>query len=129
MESQYHFSLYWEVTAYWCYAAITAMFFTRAILEFVCAQSPYSMRCLLSGFAVALQIFSCSGAVIYLIFHKVPNGPIIASGLVAALSLMGFVGYCVIARWYKMRVRDEGQVPRSVVEDIYDRYVSYYGTH
>ncbi len=126
MESHYHFYLNWEVTVYWCYAAVTALFFIRAILEFVCAQSPYSMRCLLSGYAVVLQIFSCSGAVIFLTLNKVSNGHIIASSLVAAQSLTGFIGYCVIARWYKMRVRDEGQVPRSVVEDIYERYISYY---
>ena len=43
--------------------------------------------------------------------------------------------FCVVAHWYKMRVRDEDYSPQRVVEEVYDRYLTdaaaqsrYYGT-
>ncbi len=36
------------------------------------------------------------------------------------ISLLGFILYCLLARWYKRRVRDEEYNVHRVVEDIYD---------
>ena len=41
-----------------------------------------------------------------------------------ALAVVGFLLFCVVARWYKMRVRDEGYSPQRVVEEVYDRYLT-----
>ena len=32
--------------------------------------------------------------------------------------------FCVVARWYKMRVRDEDYSTQRVVEEVYDRYLT-----
>ncbi len=42
----------------------------------------------------------------------------------AVLSLLGFILYCVVARWYKRRVRDEDYNAHRVVEEVYDRYLT-----
>ncbi len=41
-----------------------------------------------------------------------------------AITLLGFVLYCLLAHWYKMRVRDEEYNAHRVVEEVYDRYLS-----
>ena len=38
--------------------------------------------------------------------------------------LIGFLLFCVVARWYKMRVRDEDYSTQRVVEEVYDRYLT-----
>ena len=40
---------------------------------------------------------------------------------------IGFLLFCVVARWYKMRVRDEDYSPQRVVEEVYDRYLTAVG--
>ena len=40
-----------------------------------------------------------------------------------ALGIVGFVLYCVLARWYKMRVRDDIPTPHKWAEETYDRYL------
>ena len=37
---------------------------------------------------------------------------------------IGFLLFCVVARWYKMRVRDEDYSTQRVVEEVYDRYLT-----
>ncbi len=99
----------------------------NGILEFVCAQSPYNMRGLLTGYVMFLFLLSLSlnylieflliSKHIYLQYHVVPS-------LFTALSLIGLVLYCLLARWYKRRVRDENYNAHRVVEEIYDRYLA-----
>ncbi len=40
------------------------------------------------------------------------------------MNLLGFVLYCLLARWYKRRVRDEDYNAHGVVEEVYDRYLN-----
>ena len=40
------------------------------------------------------------------------------------LSLCGFLLYCFLAHWYKMRVRDDVYSVHRVVEEVYDRYLT-----
>ncbi len=49
---------------------------------------------------------------------------ILYTGLAALLSFAGFVLYCLLARWYKRRVKDDIATPQKWVEDAYDRYLS-----
>ncbi|XP_064396495.1 uncharacterized protein LOC135343420 [Halichondria panicea] len=100
---------------------------TNGILEFVCAQSPYNMRGLLTGYVMFILLLSLSlnylikfiliSRHIYLQYHIVPS-------LLTALSLFGLVLYCLLARWYKRRVRDEEYNAHRVVEEVYDRYLA-----
>ncbi len=101
----------------------TFVFLLTTLLEFVCAQSPYKMRGLLLGYAVLVNIFSLVINTITGIYIS-QNCVIILRPVLTTLSLIGFVGYCLLARWYKMRERDEEYDVHRVVEEVYDRYLS-----
>ncbi len=45
-------------------------------------------------------------------------------GVRVGISLLGFILYCLLACWYKRRVRDEEYNSHRVVEEVYDRYLS-----
>ncbi len=45
-------------------------------------------------------------------------------GVRLGISLLGFILYCLLASWYKRRVRDEEYNAQTVVEEVYDRYLS-----
>ena len=47
------------------------------------------------------------------------------SALSTGIELVGLILFCVLARWYKMRVRDEDYSPHRVIEEVYDRYLSH----
>ncbi len=103
-------------------------FLLANLLEFACAQSPYKMRGLLLGYVLFMYLISF--LVNISIIHNFPFGDvefkylIITSSVFTTFSLVGFVLYCLVARWYKMRVRDENYDVHRVVEEVYDRYLS-----
>ncbi len=101
----------------------------NGMLEFVCAQSPYNMRGLLTGYMMFILClsFSLNIATGLLLFSKnilVCSNHITLS-IYTALSVIGLVLYCLLARWYKRRVRDEDYNAHRVVEEVYDRYISH----
>ena len=106
------------------------MFLLNSILEFICAQSPYKMRGLLLGYTMLLYIISIFVGVILIYICKVvcacvgPYCFITERSLFTALSLVGFVLHCLLATWYKRRVREEDYDVHRVVEEVYDRYLS-----
>ncbi len=83
-------------------------FLTNLILLFACAQSPYNMRGLLVGFALLLHGSSLSlGELFFGITVKLGDkcyNYIIYSSIMIAITLFGFILYCLLARWYKRRV-------------------------
>ena len=98
--------------------------------EFVCAQSPYNMRGRMVSFFVIIAISS------YLVGWKT-IGPfvkrhmcsqawcsLILSSVTTLTCFIGFLLFCVVARWYKLRVRDEDYSTQRVVEEVYDRYLT-----
>ena len=103
-----------------------------SILEFMCAQSPYNMRGLLISFVAPLVILSATiGADLgRLLFYKIDSMctqswcPLILISVKIAFCSVGFLLFCVVARWYKRRVRDEEYSPQRVVEEVYDRYLT-----
>ena len=98
----------------------------NGILEFVCSQSPYNMRGLLTGYVMFLLFLSLS--LNYLV-ELLLNGKHFAiytlPSILAALSAIGLVLYCLLARWYRRRVRDKDYNAHRVVEEVYDRYLSH----
>ena len=46
------------------------------------------------------------------------------SALSTGIELVGLILFCVLARWYKMRVRDEEYSPHRAMEEVYDQYLS-----
>ena len=100
----------------------------NGILEFVCAQSPYNMRGLLTGYMILLVLLSVSVNFLMRYFHflmYIHSKCYILPSISTALSLIGLVVYCLLARWYKRRVRDEDYDAHRVVEEVYDRYLSH----
>ncbi|XP_064402261.1 solute carrier family 15 member 4-like isoform X1 [Halichondria panicea] len=96
-----------------------------AVLELVCAQAPYNMKGFFTGYFTGLIITSfglgssstghpshiyCSDCILF--------------GVKSCVSLFGFVLYCLLAHWYKKRVRDEEYNAQTVVEEVYDRYLN-----
>ena len=106
---------------------VATLFLFTGVLEFVCAQSPYNIRGLLTGYTNFVIFLSLSlGALVFELvnFFGISTQAVIYSSTSAFLSLVGFVLYCVLAHWYKLRLRDEDYFPQRVVEEVYDRYLS-----
>ena len=49
---------------------------------------------------------------------------LIPSSVTTLTCFIGFLLFCVVARWYKMRVRGEDYSTQRVVEEVYDRYLT-----
>ncbi|XP_064396317.1 uncharacterized protein LOC135343251 [Halichondria panicea] len=100
----------------------------NGILEFVCAQSPYNMRGLLTAYIIFLALLSVSFnflmKCVHFLIYKHSKYYVVPS-ISTALSVIGLVLYCLLARWYKRRVRDEDYNAHRVVEEVYDRYLSH----
>ncbi len=126
------------------YSAATTLctqIIATSMLEFFCAQAPYNMRALFAGYVAFLlvAIFTLSGLgreihhQICVRGSKDNNCYIVFAGVKTVTSLLAFIQYCVAARWYKRRVRDEGYDTQRVVEEVYDRYltsaVNHYRRH
>ena len=47
------------------------------------------------------------------------------TSVAVAVSLLVFVFYCCVARWYKRRERDEPYNERAIIEEIYGRHVEH----
>ena len=109
------------------YGVINVIMFISS-LEFVCAQAPYNMRGLMSGYLqftfwvafVLGRVF----AVKFLQYCQTPGCSLANASVGAAVSIFAFLLYLIIARWYKRRVRDDIDTPHKWVEDVYDRYLT-----
>ena len=97
-----------------------------AVFEFMCAQSPYHMRGLLVSFVVPLTVtpYIVTIEVGMVLKHNVCSThaqcSLISFSVKMITCFIGFLLFCVVARWYKMRVRDEDYSPKRVVEEVYD---------
>ncbi len=97
---------------------LISILLVSTVLELVCAQAPYNMRGLFGSW-IALIV----GSSLFL-EYSVPHVPLAVYGVNVGLSLLGFILYCLLARWYTMRVRDEEYNVHRVVEEVYDRYLT-----
>ena len=99
--------------------------FLCAVFELVPAQAPYNMRGLFSGYVTVLIVFSYALGVGISTYCKHSNCyNVIVYAVKLTLSLLGFILYCLLAHWYKRRVRDDVFSPHRVVEEVYDRYLT-----
>ena len=121
-----------ELIAYILYNlfnGILSQVLLTALLEFMCAQSPYHMRGLLLSFVVPFTLVSYMigwnvGSVVSQKVCSVSWCSLTLFSLKTITCFFGFFVFCVVARWYKMRVRDEDYSPQRVVEEVYDRYLT-----
>ena len=98
-----------------------------SILELLFAQSPYKSRGIVLGYFWFLNFlaFVLDGAV-GILLTSVCEGSycgIIYCGVSTVVGLVGFVLYCLLARWYKRRVRDDIATPYKWAEEVYDKYL------
>ena len=100
------------------------------IIEFTCAQSPYNMRGLIISSVVLFMIASGGVEVILGSYFSItvhcsqPWCPLVSFSVQLALHIFGFLLFCVVAHWYKLRVRDDDYSTQRVVEEVYDRYLT-----
>ena len=120
--SQWPFFIY-SILSYSAFSLFVA--FT---VEFVCAQSPYSMRGLLSGIVFFTIILSAQlGYFTYLLLTHhcaAKYCSVVQYSIGAAFSAFGLLLQIIVARRYKRRVRDEGYYLYEQVKDVFSRYLS-----
>ena len=98
---------------------VLTMLLASTMMELVCAQAPYNMRGLFGGCMVLVFMSSFNISKVF-----PPSSTLTIYGVRISISLLGFILYCLLARWYKRRVRDEEYNAHRVVEEVYDRYLS-----
>ena len=120
----------WIITViYWAMTGLLTQVLITSMLEFLYAQSPYNMRGLFAGYGTFIATVSgflgigTSSTLNYFIKPE-PKSDIIGISVKTSLCLAGFVLHCVLAHWYKLRVRDEVYSPQRIVEEVYDRYLT-----
>ena len=106
--------------------------FSTAAFEFVCAQSPYSMKGLLSGLGWIIFILSNAVALLLILAwskgwkepYSTPSCGTLYYLFSTVVSIVGLVAYIVVARWYKRREREEPENAQELIESVYDRYIT-----
>ena len=104
------------------------------ILEFMCAQSPYNMRGLMLSLTVLLLLVSSGVQSVFNLYFTTeictqPWCPLVSYSIELALQIIGFLLFCIVAHWYKRRVRDDYYSAQQVVEEVYDRYLTAAAEH
>ena len=132
----YHFeggliAIDWTVSVlYGSMQGLITQTFTTSVLEFLCSQSPYSMRGLLTACIAVLIILSSilsSGTTFLLKKYYTCEASLcfpVSWCVKVTLSSIGLIFYCVMARRYKRRVRGDGYFAQTIVEEVYDRYLT-----
>ena len=129
--SYYFYPSIWpHIVHNWLYFSLLTLALT-SFIEFVCAQSPYFMRGLLSALSFVMIIFSyVPGTLLHHFLTSELENPtskyhlIILYSIGGGLGVVGLLLYLIMAGRYKMRVRDEEYIPQTHIEAIYDRYLS-----
>ena len=108
--------------------AIGYMLFYIAVYEFICAQSPHSMKGLVIGTFFAIKgVFQLLGVVIILLpFNRhwkftvnFPSCGFVYYLINAIIALIGIVAYTCVARQYQYRQRDEPDNIYRYAEEYY----------
>ena len=113
-----------SIISFWLSTLILGAFL-HSILQFIYSQAPEHMK----GFF--LWTWLAIGTVIALSHQTSLNCSqytycrVILTSVAVAISLLVFVVYCCVARWYKRRERDEPCNERAIIEEIYGRHVEH----
>ncbi len=131
----YHFeggliAIDWTVSVlYRSMQGLIAQTFVTSVVEFICSQSPYSMRGLLTACIAILVLLSSilSSGTTFLLKKYTFEASLyfpISWCVKVTLSIIGLIFYCAVARQYKRRVRGDGYFAQTIVEEVYDRYLT-----
>ena len=110
--------------------AIQFMLFNIAVFEFICAQAPYTLKGLLVGLVYSVNSSAIPMAyIIYLAWDlgwkKTVTQPSCGFWYYLSIALtatFGLVIWCIVAKWYKRRERDEPAYEHMFAENYYDKY-------
>lgn len=108
---------------------VSSLFLFVAVIEFVCAQSPYNMRGILIGLLYGvLGLFTIFDFLILMpfLFHHHEEGKSMCGFwyylVIMLVVVVALTVFCVVAKWYKKRERDETLNDQVFVETYYARY-------
>ena len=111
--------------------ALHTALLTVTSLEFVCAQAPHTMRGFLIGFLWSIYgLAITAGRFVFVIWFTIcaDNSQsvcgVVYYASITVINILGFAAYCVAAKWYRKRERDEPSIHQSLVEEVYGRYLS-----
>lgn len=110
------------------------LIYNASLLEFILAQTPYSMKGLLIGISYSVTTFFQLLAVVTVVIwvgiwqYTTPPTQQPTCGLwfylfAIVVTVVGLVLFCIVARWYKKRERNEPQFEQRFVEQYYDKYI------
>ena len=109
---------------------IQFMLYNIALFEFICAQVPYNLKGLVIGVAYSIYYTAISLAYIIdlawdLSWKETVTQP--SCGFWYYLSIvltatLGLVIWCIVAKWYKRRERDEPAYEHMFVVNYYEKY-------
>ena len=102
-----------------------------SLYEFICAQTPYNMKGLIIGllYSVNSLVQALTGATLLTWVHawlQPPTYPTCAFWFylfVILVTVVCLVIFCIVAKWYKKRERNELLHEQRFVEDFYDKYI------
>jgi len=102
-----------------------------SLFEFICAQTPYDMKGLIIGLVfcgVALSEALTGATLITWVYAwlQPPTYPTCAFWFylfVILVTVVSLVMFCIVAKWYKKRERNELLHEQRFVEDFYDKYI------
>jgi len=124
------FNYFWVSIPLSVIVGIELLILYVSLFEFVYAQAPYNMKGLIIGFslsAIALAQALMSVTLITWVHGWLwpPTYPTCAFWFylfVILVTVVSLVMFCIVAKWYKKRERNELLHEQRFVEDFYDKY-------
>ena len=119
---------YYFIVAKNCLVSLSTVIFHVALLQFICAQSPYSMKGMLIGlfFAIRGLFHGISGIIITesvfsFIHQSFPSCGMYYYLMNIGVGVVGFLVFVIVAKRYKYRKRDEICHVYRYAEEYYSR--------
>lgn len=105
-------------------SALSNMLIVISCFEFICAQSPHSMKGMLVGLSYAVRgLFQLIGAILIFPFlywkFSYPSCGFAYYSMNVVIGLVSFIMFVWVAKRYKLRERDEPSRERQFVEEYY----------
>ena len=119
---------YYFIVAENCLVSLSTVIFQVALLQFICAQSPHSMKGMLIGlfFAIRGLLHGISGIIIMesifsFIHQSFPSCGMYYYLMNIGVGVVGFLVFVFVAKRYKYRKRDEICHVYRYAEEYYSR--------
>ena len=109
-----------------CFSAISVLFIYPSLYEFICAQSPHSMKGLFIGLTFAVKgFFELLSSATFLLFHLLRDSLssyiTVYYAVATTVGVVGLILFMYFARRYKLRERDELCNVHRFAEEYYSK--------